>query len=40
MTTLEPSFLDESSSFKQVTRKDNHKSLIEFEFRQDPISYF
>ena len=39
MTTVVPSFLDESSSFF-ADNKTSHKSLDEFEFRQDSITDF
>ena len=35
MNTLAPSFLNQSSSFLQVTRTDMHESLEEFKFRPD-----
>ena len=43
MTTLVLSILNGSSSFLQIRspdKKDNYKSLDEFEFRQDPITYY
>ena len=39
MATLVLSILNGSSLFLQ-TRKDNYKSLNEFEFRQDPITFY
>ena len=35
MNTLAPSFLNQSSSFLQVTRKCMHESLDEFKFQPD-----
>ena len=39
MTTLVLSILNGSSLFF-ADKKDNYKSLNEFEFRQDPITYY
>ena len=39
MTTLVLSILNKSS-FKLADKKDHYQSLNEFEFRQDPITFY